>query len=275
MSASRAFVFAALAALAFVRTASAANVDGANVHWTSTGNGSQAVIFVHGWTFDESSWTPQVSDLSSKYRVITLDLPGHGKSAAPADGKFSMQNFARAVEAVRAEAGVDRVVVVGHSMGTPVIRTYQLMYPQHVAALVIVDGAILLPGAASGFTPPNVSGPEGRAAREGMIRGMFSAATTPALQDHILKMMLGAPEATAVGAMGAMFNDPSWQSAEPVKIPVLGVFAANSQLDDSPPMKTVFPTAQFHEVPGTGHFLMLEKPAEFNELLGDFLAKLR
>ncbi|HUQ50679.1 MAG TPA: alpha/beta hydrolase [Gammaproteobacteria bacterium] len=274
MSPIKALLFATLAATSLARAALAANVDGANVHWTSTGNGPQAVIFVHGWTCDESSWSGQVPAFSSKYRVITLDLPGHGKSAAPANGKFSMANFANAVEAVRAKAGVDRVVVVGHSMGTPVVRTYQLMYPQHVAGLVIVDGAILLPGAPSGFTPPNVAGPEGRAAREGMIRGMFSAATTPQLQDHILKMMLGAPESTAIGAMGAMFNDPSWQSAEPTKIPVLGVFAANSQLDDSPAMKTVFPTAEFHEVPGTGHFLMLEKPAEFNKLLGDFLAKL-
>ena len=263
-----------LGLLALARAASAANVDGANVHWTSAGSGAQAVIFVHGWTCDDSSWSAQVPVLSAKYRVITLDLPGHGKSAAPAGGKFSMQNFARAIEAVRAEAGVDHVVVVGHSMGTPVIRTYQLMFPQHVAGMVIVDGAVLLPGAPSGFTPPDVAGPAGLTAREGMIRGMFSAATTPALQEHILKMMLGAPEATAVGAMNAMFGDTSWQSAEPVKIPVLGVFAANSQLDDGDAMKTVFPTAEVHEVPETGHFLMLEKPAEFNKLLGDFLAKI-
>lgn len=260
-----------LAALAFIRAASAASLDGANVHWTSTGDGSQAVIFVHGWTCDDSSWTPQVSALSSKYRVITLDLPGHGKSAAPENGTFSMKNFARAVEAVRAEAGVDRVVVVGHSMGTPVIRTYQLLYPQHVAAMVIVDGAI----SPAEFSRPNVSGPGGRAVREGMIRSMFSAATTPELKDHILRMMLGTPESTAAGAVSAMFDDPSWQSEEPVKIPVLGVFAGNSQLDDSPSMKAVFPTADFREVPGTGHFLMLEKPAEFNQLLGEFLAKVR
>ena len=67
-----------------------------------------------------------------------------------------------------------------------------------------------------------------------------------------------------------MFDDPSWRSAEPVKVPVLGLFAENSQLDDGAAMKTVFPTAESHEAPGTGHFLMLEKPAELNELLGDF-----
>ena len=88
-------------------------------------------------------------------------------------------------------------------------------------------------------------------------------------------MMLGAPESTAAGAMSAMFDDASWRSAEPVTAPVLGVLAANSQIDDSEAMKTVFPNAAVQELPGTGHFLMLEKPAEFNKLLGDFLATIR
>jgi pimeloyl-ACP methyl ester carboxylesterase len=267
-------LLAALAAGALARAASAADVDGANIHWTSSGSGTRAVVFVHGWTCDDSSWSAQVPALSAQYRVITLDLPGHGKSAAPKNGKFSMENFARAIEAVRAEAGVDRVVVVGHSMGTPVIRKYQLMYPQHVAGMVLVDGLVPLPGAPSGFTPPPLTGAEGLAAREGMIRGMFSASTSAPLQEHILKMMLGAPEATAVGAMGATF-DPSWLSAEPVKVPVLGLYAENSALRGGDGMKTVFPTLEYHEIPGTGHFLMLEKPAEFNKLLGDFLAKVR
>jgi pimeloyl-ACP methyl ester carboxylesterase len=270
----RSTLLLALAACAFARAALAASVDGANVHWTSAGSGPQAVVFVHGWTCDESSWSAQVPPLSGKYRVITLDLPGHGKSAAPANGKFSMENFARAVEAVRVDAGVDRIVVVGHSMGTPVIRKYQLMYPQHVAGMVLVDGLVPMPGVPSTFTPPPLAGAEGLAAREGMIRGMFSASTSAAQQDHILKMMLGAPEATAIGAMSATF-DPSWLSAEPVKVPALGLYAENSALRAGDAMKTIFPTLEYHEVPGTGHFLMLEKPAEFNKLLGDFLAKIR
>ena len=79
-----------------------------------------------------------------KYRVITLDLPGHGKSDPPKNGMFSMTVFARAVEAVRAEAKVDKVVLVGHSMGTPVIREYARLYPKHVAGLVPVDGLLFL-----------------------------------------------------------------------------------------------------------------------------------
>jgi pimeloyl-ACP methyl ester carboxylesterase len=112
--------------------------------------------------------------------VITLDLPGHGKSDPPKNGKFSMAVFARAVEAVRAEAKVDKVVLVGHSMGTPVIREYARMYPQHVAGLVPVDGLLVLsaggPGRGGAPNPAAMSGPDGMKAREAMIRGMFTPA---------------------------------------------------------------------------------------------------
>ena len=102
--------------------ASAATVDGLKIHSSSTGHGSKTVIFVHGWTCDDTSWSAQVPVLSKTYRVVTLDLPGHGRSDSPGDGKFSMDLFARAVEAVRRDSNADKVVLVGHSMGTPVIR---------------------------------------------------------------------------------------------------------------------------------------------------------
>ena len=98
---------------------SAASVDGLGIHAASVGSGPTLVL-VHGWTCDSSSWDGQVPAFSGDYRVITLDLPGHGRSDSPPDGKFSMNLFARAVEAVRAEAGAERIVLVGHSMGVPV-----------------------------------------------------------------------------------------------------------------------------------------------------------
>ena len=103
------------------------------IHSTSTGHGSKTIVLVHGWTCDDTSWAAQVPVLSKQYRVITLDLPGHGQSGSPKDGKFSMELFARAIEAVRAEQRADKIVLVGHSMGTPVIRQYARLYPQHVA----------------------------------------------------------------------------------------------------------------------------------------------
>src|ERR1700683_128525 len=125
-----------LIALLFGWALTAATVDGIQITSASAGKGRKTVILVHGGTCDEPTWSAQVPVLSKKYRVLTLDLPGHGKTGGPADGKLSMDLFARAVEAVRAEAKADRVVLVGHSMGTPVIVQYARLYLQHVAASV-------------------------------------------------------------------------------------------------------------------------------------------
>jgi sigma-B regulation protein RsbQ len=257
--------------------ASAATVDGLKIHSSSAGSARETIIFVHGWTCDATSWTAQVGPLSGKYRVVTLDLPGHGQSGSPADGKFSVDLFARAVEAVRAETKAEKVVLVGHSMGAPVIRQYARLYPQHVAALVAVDGPLAGgPGPAprDGERPrfPSVSGPDGLKARENMIHGMFTPQTPPALQQQILTMMLKAPEATAAGAMAAM-GDPALWKEDVVATPVLAIYAGTSKLPDLASMQKTLPKFEETQVAGTGHFVMMEKPDEFNRILTDFLKK--
>jgi pimeloyl-ACP methyl ester carboxylesterase len=259
---------------------SAASVDGLKLHSSSAGKGSAALIFVHGWTCDDSSWSAQVPEFAKKYRVLTLDLPGHGKSAVPAQDKFSIGLFARAVDAVRAEAGVDRVVLVGHSMGAPVIREYARLYPQHVAGLVAVDGPLDMRGfgearaGRAAFTPPPMTGPEGLKQREQMIKGMFTPQTAKPLQDHILKMMLGAPEATAAGAMGAMF-DPAMNRTAVITVPALAVYAGTNTIPDLATVRQVVPKFEAMQIAGTGHFVMMEKPVEFNALLSGFLQKIK
>ena len=253
---------------------SAATVDGIKIHSTVTGKGPKTVILVHGWTCDETTWQMQVPALAKRYRVVTLDLPGHGMSGAPKDGKFSMDLFARAVDAARSEAKANRAVLVGHSMGTPVVVQYARLFPDHTAAMVFVDGLVSIPANPAGNAPnPNaMSGPDGKKAREAMIRSMFSNSTTPEMQQHILSMMLGAPESTAVGAMQATFDPAIWKG-DVFQEPVLGLYADNSRLGDHDYMKTHFPNLEYKEIPGTGHFLMLEKSDEFNRLLLAFLDK--
>ncbi|HVY67243.1 MAG TPA: alpha/beta hydrolase [Gammaproteobacteria bacterium] len=270
----RRVVLSLLLTLPFAAPLSAATVDGLNIHSSSVGMGP-TLVFVHGWTCDSSSWEQQVPVFAKMYRVITLDLPGHGKSQGPKDGKLSMDLFARAVEAVRAEAKADKIVLIGHSMGAPVIRQYAHEFPNHVAGLVAVDGPLDM----RGFPPPNfsapppVTGPEGLKTRENMIRGMFVPTTSPAIQDHVLKMMLGAPEATAAGAMAAMF-DPAIRWTETIKAPAIEVVAGTGQVPDVQKTREVIPSFDAMQVAGTGHFLMLEKPAEFNRDLTAFLGKI-
>jgi len=271
---------AAALLLACAQTISAATLDGMKIHSTATGKGSRTIVLVHGWTCDETSWATNVPELAKHYRVITLDLPGHGKSDAPKDGKVTMEMFARAVEAVRAERKADKIIVVGHSMGTPVIREYAHRYPQHVTALVLVDGVVVAP------TPPGGRGiqtpldadklltPEGLAMREGMIKGMFTPKTPKDVQEHVLKMMLAAPAATAASAMRTTF-DEKYASDEVMNIPTYGIFAEKSfALPAAPFLKKVFPKFEFTAMPGTGHFVMMEQPQEFNRLLMKFVESL-
>lgn len=269
-------VWAAALIVLFVQPVSAATVDGMAIQSSSAGTGP-TIVFVHGWTCDSSSWAGQLPSFAKNYRVVTLDLPGHGGSGSPQDGTLSMDLFARAVEAVRAEAGAgaERIVLVGHSMGAPVIRQYAKLYPQRVAGLVAVDGPLDMRAfneMPAGFPPP-LTGPEGRAAREGMIRSMFIPETPAALQEKILAMMLAAPEATAVGAMNAMF-DPSVRWTDVIQAPALSVWAGTASFRNDAATKELYPNHEATQLPGTGHFLMMEKPDEFNRVLAGFLDKI-
>ncbi|HEY1305241.1 MAG TPA: alpha/beta hydrolase [Vicinamibacterales bacterium] len=260
-------------------TATAATVDGIPLHSSSSGSGAKTLILVHGWTCDETSWKDNVPELSKHYRVITLDLPGHGKSGSTKDGTLTMDLFARAVEAVRAEAKADKVILVGHSMGTPVIRQYARLYPQHVSALVAVDGVLALGTSARRGGPPppqadRMRGPDGLKNREAMIRTMFTPATPQPLQRHVLEMMLAAPEATAYSAMTATFDPAIWKD-DVMTMPVLGIYADKSALADQGYTKKIFPSFEYHEIPGTGHFVMMEKPKEFDQLLIGFVDKIK
>jgi len=99
---------------------------------------------------------------------------------------------------------------------------------------------------------------------------MFRPETPAAVQDQVLKMMLSAPEATATGAFNALFDRSEWRSDQ-VTVPVLGIYAEQSFSANPDLLKTVFPKLEFHQIPGTAHFLMMEKPDEFSKLLTGFL----
>ena len=266
--------------LAFALPLRAATLDGMKIHSTATGQGSRTIVLVHGWTCDETSWATNVPELAKHYRVITLDLPGHGRSDAPKDGKVTMEMFAKAVEAVRAEQKADKIVLVGHSMGTPVIREYAHRYPQHVTALVLVDGVVVAPtppggrGIQTPLDPKTMSGADGLATRERFIRSMFTPKTPPDVQSHVLKMMLAAPPATAESAMRTTF-DEKYASDEVMTVPAYGIFAEKSfAIGAVPFLKKVFPNIEYVEMTGTGHFVMMEQPQEFNRLLMKFVESL-
>src|SRR5262249_48902304 len=108
------------------------------VHYKSLGTGKTALVLMHGWACDMTVWSDQVPSLAGKVHLILIDLPGHGKSDRP-KVEYTMDLFARAVEAVLKDAGVEQAALAGHSMGTPVARQYYRLYPKKVRALIAVD----------------------------------------------------------------------------------------------------------------------------------------
>jgi pimeloyl-ACP methyl ester carboxylesterase len=265
----RAYMTALIAVLLFPLVASAATVDGGKVHFTQYGSGPRTILFIHGWTCDETSWSAQVPAFEKEYRVVTIDLPGHGKSEFPKDKALSLDVFARAVEAVREEVKAEKVVLVGHSMGAAVIGQYAVKYPQRVAGLVAVDGGLVFGGASRGGNADNLKGEAGKQQRETMVNSMLTTAS-PEIKEKVRKMMLtDASERTAVEAMMAM-SGPK-ESGGPFDFPALGVYAGKRGRT----APTSLPSTKMVEMEGVGHFLMLEKPAEFNKLLSEFLATVK
>ena len=116
-------------------------MDGIRIYYQSYGKGSEGLVLIHGWSCNLDVWPDQVSDFRKRTRVIAVDLPGHGQSDKPAV-PYTIDLFARAIDAVLRDAGVKQAVLVGHSMGTPVGRQFYRKYPKKTVGTVIVDGAL-------------------------------------------------------------------------------------------------------------------------------------
>jgi pimeloyl-ACP methyl ester carboxylesterase len=88
-----------------------------------------------------------------------------------------------------------------------------------------------------------------------------------------MAMMMHAPEATAAGAMAAMF-DPTTSRTDVIAVPALAIYAGTNSIPDLATVRQVLPKFEATQIAGTGHFVMMEKPAEFNAILAGFLRKI-
>jgi pimeloyl-ACP methyl ester carboxylesterase len=250
-------------------------LDGSRVHYENRGSGREALVFVHGWCCSINFWSGQTSAFEAKTRVIAIDLPGHGKSDKP-QVVYTMDLFARAVDTVLRDAGVDRAVLVGHSMGTPVIRQFYRKHPSKTLSLVIVDGSLLPfadPEAMKKFIDP-LRGPNYKEAAGTFIDGMLGPEVSAALREQIKSSMVSTPQHVAVSAMEAMAAREIW-AQDKITVPVLAVMAKSPfwPADIEQSFRKIAPKLDYHMMSGVSHFLMMEKPGEFNDLLGAFLEK--
>ncbi len=115
---------------------------GVRVHYRDQGNrAGRAVVLVHGFAASLHAWEPWVERLSADYRVVTLDLAGHGLSRTPDGYRISTGGQVAIINAVTRSLGVERFVLGGNSMGGAVAWSYALAHPDRLQGLVLVDAA--------------------------------------------------------------------------------------------------------------------------------------
>jgi len=252
-----------------------ATLDGARIHYVNYGKGDNAIVLIHGWTMSMDNWRDQIPDLAKRHRVIAIDLPGHGQSDKPTL-TYSMEYFARAVAAVMQDAKVKRAVLVGHSMGTPIARQFYRKYPEKTLAIVIVDGPLrafgdkaMMDGMIAGFRSAGY-----RDAVSKMFATMYGPKLSADTQAQISALSATTPQHVLVSAMEGMADSSIW-GADKINVPVLAIMNKNPFF--GPDLETVFrgiaPNLEFHMWEGGGHFVMMDRPKEFNELVLAFLEK--
>jgi non-heme chloroperoxidase len=113
-------------------------VTGTRMRVVDVGAGPQLpLVLIHGFTDSWFSWSRVMSELSVARRVIAVDMRGHGGSSRPAEG-YGLPSHAQDILALMDLLGLDRAVVIGHSMGSFVARQIAAMAPERVAGLVLV-----------------------------------------------------------------------------------------------------------------------------------------
>jgi pimeloyl-ACP methyl ester carboxylesterase len=252
-------------------------LDGRQVHYLIAGRGEQTLVFVHGWTCNANFWRLQIPAFANQARVIAVDLPGHGRSDKPQIA-YTPDLFARAINAVLVDASVRRAVLVGHSLGTPIIRQFYRMYPKKAAALVIVDGPLRMPehNESMDGLMAALRGPDFQEALSAMVNGMTAPMHDASLRDEVRREMMRAPKYVAVSAIESMGNEAVWKR-DPIKVPVLAVLAKSPSWgpDTEEFLQGVAPNLEYHMFEGVSHFLMMDKPEEFNRMLSAFLVRNR
>jgi pimeloyl-ACP methyl ester carboxylesterase len=250
-------------------------LDTMRVHYQNYGEGKEAVVFIHGWSCNLNFWKANIPAFVNQSRVIAIDLPGHGDSDKPQIA-YSMDLFARAIDAVLQDAKVERATLVGHSMGTPVIRQFYRKYPNKTRALVIVDGS-LRPFANTEqmkqFVDP-LRGPNYKEQAERIIGFIAQNVKDKKTVEEIRVSMMSTPQHVMVGAFDAIMDDAIWKQ-DKINAPTLAVMAKAPQWDAEYEklVRDLVPGIDYQMWEDVSHFLMMDEPQKFNDTVLAFLKK--
>lgn len=233
------------------------------------GSGGLPVVLVHSLAGNSTHWADQLEHLRRGRRAVAFDIRGHGRSEPPKEGNYTIAAMAGDVAAVVDTLGLDRFVLVGHSMGGGVALKYAGNHPDRVAGLVLLDPI------GDGKQIPTA---EAKAYLGGFETSYDSTSreywTTVAGPDSAIRQRLLADlEATPQEAVVQVLRDLMQFDPDPALArhqgPKLSIVTPHNDTPSS--LHRLGKGFPHRMVEGTGHWIQLDKPEELNRLLDEFL----
>jgi 2-succinyl-6-hydroxy-2,4-cyclohexadiene-1-carboxylate synthase len=264
-------------------------VHDALINVETSGSGAPLVL-LHGFMGSARTWDAHLPTFAGRYQVIAPDLLGHGLSAAPADSaRYRMACCIADLAAILDHYRLDRVHLLGYSMGGRVALSFTVAHPERVASLI-------LESASPGLADPEerrkrVTADEAlaeRLERDGLAAFVdnweqlplfasqrhLPAQTRAALRSQRMQNNAGGL-ANSLRGMGTGAQPSLWDRLAGVAMPTLLVVGALDPkfVDIGQAMAQRLPQARLTIVPGAGHTVHLEQPAAFERLVLDHLAE--
>ena len=267
--------------------------DGVRLHYVESGSGAPLVM-IPGWSQTAAQFEAQIEGLSASRRVIAFDMRGHGESDKPENG-YKIQRLAMDLRNAIEALGLERVSLLGHSMGCSVIWCYiDLFGEEGLERLVLVDqmpaitardewseqqkqdaGAIFN-GASLYETIGALAGKEGVATTKGFIGSMFTAGFPTERVAWVIEQNRKMPRRHAATLL-LNHSTQDWRDLIPrITLPTLIVGGRVSLIDwrSQVWMKGQIGGSQleiFEEAEGGNHFMFMESPERFNRVVDQFL----
>lgn len=254
--------------------------DGTPISFEVYGSGEPTLLFVHGWSCDSRYWRQQVERFAQHYRVVVVDLAGHGHSGM-LRGRYTMRAFGEDVAAVANATNSSRLILIGHSMGGAVIAEAARLMPGRVIGLIGVDtfDNIEYPLTREELdqmrAPLVADFPKG--SRE-FVAGMLLPSTDPKIREWIMADISAAPPFVALSAFEELMHQYLTGEAarvfDSIAVPVIAV---NGDLwpVDVEANRRHMRSFEVITLEDSDHFLMLDRPHLFNQALAKAIHRLQ
>lgn len=250
--------------------------DGISIAYIAKGNGSPTLVFVHGWCCDKTYWKEQLSYFENQYRVIAIDLGGHGNSGSNRD-EWTIESFGADVASVINREKLDKIILIGHSMGGTIILETAGLIPGKVIGLIGVDtyhdvDSIRSKEGIEAFLAPFEK--DFVKTTKIFVHSMFTPNSNPELIEEISDSMASAPPKLGIESLRAGLSYNVAESLKKLHIPTIAINSDKYPIDLEAGIHSV-QSFEIKILKGVGHFVMREDPDAFNKALSEAIHDLR